>query len=54
LHGFANPESFTRNFRSLFNLTPREARHLPERELLIHRRATGPKDWSQWLLQIGR
>jgi AraC-like DNA-binding protein len=53
-HGFANPESFSRNFRSLFNLTPREARHLPEREVLIHRSARGPTDWSQWIRQIGR
>lgn len=53
LHGFANPESFTRNFRSLFNLTPREARHLPEQEVLMHRSAKSPTDWSQWILQIG-
>ena len=54
LHGFANPESFSRNFRSLFNLTPREARHLPQREVLIHRSATRPTDWSQWIREIGR
>jgi AraC-like DNA-binding protein len=54
LHGFANPESFTRNFRSLFNVTPREARYLPEREVSTHRSAKRPTDWSQWILQIGR
>jgi AraC-like DNA-binding protein len=54
LHGFVNPESFSRNFRSQFNLTPREARHLPEREALVHRSAKRPTDWSQWILQIGR
>lgn len=54
LHGFANPESFTRSFRSLFDLTPREARHLPEREILRHRRAKSATDWPQWLRQIGR
>lgn len=53
-HGFANPESFSRNFRTLFNLSPREARHLPEREVVIHRSANRPADWSQWLQQIGR
>jgi AraC-like DNA-binding protein len=54
MHGFANPESFTRSFRTLFDLTPREARHLPEREVVRHRRAKGPTDWTQWLAQIGR
>ncbi|MDR3468087.1 MAG: AraC family transcriptional regulator [Xanthobacteraceae bacterium] len=54
LHGFANPESFTRSFRSLFNLTPREARHLPERDALVHRSVKRPADWSQWILEIGR
>lgn len=54
LHGFANPESFSRGFRTLFDLTPREARYLPEREVLRQRRAKSPTDWPQWLLQIGR
>lgn len=54
LHGFPNPESFSRAFRILFDLTPREVRHLPEREVAGHRRAKGPADWTQWLVQIGR
>ncbi len=54
LHGFANPESFSRGFRSLFDLTPREVRHRPEREVTGHRRAKDPADWTQWLVQIGR
>lgn len=54
LHGFSNPESFSRNFRNLFNLTPREARYLPEREVQVHRSAKRPTDWSQWIRHIGR
>ena len=53
-HGFANPESFSRSFRLLFSLSPREARHLPEREVMTHRFANRPADWSKWLQQIGR
>lgn len=53
-HGFANPESFSRAFRSMFNLTPREARHLSARELAVHRSAVRGADWSQWIRQIGR
>jgi AraC-like DNA-binding protein len=52
-HGFTNPESFSRAFRSQFNLTPREARHLSASEMSIHRSAARGGDWSQWIRQIG-
>lgn len=52
-HGFTNPENFTRAFRRLFGMTPREVRHLsaPDTDRAI---AAQPKaKWSEWVAKIG-
>ncbi|OIR09126.1 transcriptional activator FeaR [mine drainage metagenome] len=55
-HGFSQPENFTRAFRRIFGLTPREWRHLrgsdqPSDQADQTRSET---DWARWIDRIGR
>lgn len=52
-HGFTNPEHFTRAFRTLFGMTPREVRHVVRHDTA---RATGSgtSSWTQWISHVGR
>ncbi|MDH6267464.1 AraC-like DNA-binding protein [Rhizobium sp. SG_E_25_P2] len=52
-HGFANPENFTRAFRRLFGMTPREVRHLSASDMERAMAATPQAMWSQWVAKIG-
>ena len=52
-HGFANPEHFSRAFRDLFGVTPREVRHIKHQNA---RQLNAPDGscWAHWVRQVGR
>ncbi|QRY70603.1 helix-turn-helix domain-containing protein (plasmid) [Ensifer sp. PDNC004] len=53
-HGFPNPENFSRAFRRMFDMTPREVRGLA---LSVAQRPHGREPqsaWSHWIGQIGK
>jgi AraC-like DNA-binding protein len=52
-HGFANPENFTRAFRRLFGMTPREVRHLSASDTERAMAAAPQAMWSQWVAKVG-
>ncbi|MDO1585247.1 helix-turn-helix domain-containing protein [Rhizobium oryzicola] len=54
MHGFVNPEVFTRAFRRVFTITPREARHLALSEVPETRNEIPETAWSRWIVQMGR
>ncbi len=53
-HGFPNPENFSRAFRRLFGMTPREARGLALALSQGPRVGEPQTAWSHWIGQIGR
>jgi AraC-like DNA-binding protein len=54
MHGFSNPENFTRAFRRLYDMTPREVRHLSATDFLQDQAAFPESAWSQWIVKMGR
>lgn len=56
VHGFPNPENFSRAFRREYDLSPREVRQLADsgRSLPDMAARLSEKGWSQWIENIGR
>lgn len=56
LHGFPNPENFSRAFRREYDLSPREVRQLADsgRDLPDMAARLSEKGWAHWIETIGR
>ncbi len=53
-HGFSNPENFSRAFRRLFGMTPREVRGLAFALAYGPHAEEADSAWSHWIGRIGR